>query len=217
MPEPTAGHEAMIEPPDRFITLLRHGEVAGGARFRGRRDDPLTETGWRKVIDAAERALALQPATSRIITSPARRCAEPAERLARDHGLRIERSDALAERAFGDWEGLPGDQIPAPQLQRFWADPAGYTPPGAEPFHLFRTRVIAGWWRRAVAPLGDALIVTHGGVIRVIVADLLSLADPTGLLIEVPHACLTRIRIPSPPGRPSVVSHGPVHCPEVRA
>lgn len=32
--------------------LLRHGEVAGGTRFRGRSDDPLTPEGWRRMAAA---------------------------------------------------------------------------------------------------------------------------------------------------------------------
>ena len=205
---PSADTNGMSLETDRFISLLRHGEAVGGGRFRGRHDDPLSATGWRQILDAGTRAQTIQPGTGRIITSAARRCAEPADHLARTWGLPLDCSDAFAERRFGDWEGLAADQIPTAALRRFWTDPVGYTPPGAEPFGDFRARVIAGWQGLTAAPGQDLLIITHGGVIRVILAELLGMSDPSGLLIEVPPVCLSRIRIPPHPGLPSLIAHG---------
>lgn len=193
---------------DRFITLLRHGEPLGGGRFRGSTDDAPSAAGRCQIEAAGRRALEAQPATCRIIASTARRCAEPARRLAEANRLSLALSEAFAERHFGDWEGLGAERIPAPDLARFWADPSGYTPPGAEPFDAFRARVLAAWDALASTPHGDELVITHGGVIRVVLAEILAMADPAGLLIEVPYACATRIRVPALPGRPSLISHG---------
>ena len=36
--------------PDTIVDLIRHGEPAGGQRYRGHRvDDPLTEKGWSQM------------------------------------------------------------------------------------------------------------------------------------------------------------------------
>jgi alpha-ribazole phosphatase len=190
---------------DRFIDLVRHGETQGGARFRGERDDPLSETGWAQL----HRALGAADCRC-ILSSPAARCADFARVLAAERGVPLVLSAALRERAFGDWEGRSAAEIPAAQRERFWDDPVGYTPPGAEPFADFRERVL-GAWQALVGEAADGhtLVLTHGGVVRVILAGVLGTADPAGLLIEVPPACVTRLRLPPPPGRPSLMAHGP--------
>lgn len=188
---------------DRFIVLLRHGEVQGGGRFRGGQDDPLSDTGWTQLRNAAAR----EPGLTHIVSSPSRRCAEFARTLAGKRGLQPALIDALGERRFGDWEGLAADQVPAAELTRFWDDPVGYTPPGAEPFMDFRRRVLAAWQDLLQGHYPHTLVLTHGGVLRVILAQVLAMADCAGLLLEVPYACVTRVRLPAPPGRPSLMAH----------
>lgn len=189
---------------DRFVALLRHGEVQGGSRFRGGHDDALAETGWAQMAAA----VACASGWTRIVASPARRCAAFAHRLAVERDCPLTLDPAFGERRFGDWEGREARDIPPDELARFWADPAGYTPPGAEPFADFRRRILDGWSRLLQDPAPSTLLVTHGGPIRLIVAATLGLADDSGIVLEVPYACLTRLRVPPPPGRPSLVSHG---------
>jgi alpha-ribazole phosphatase len=191
---------------DRFIVLLRHGEVQGGARFRGGHDDPLCDAGWAQLRTAA----GCEPGITRIVSSTARRCAEFARALAAERGLPLELSAAFAERCFGDWEGRAAHQIPAAELTRFWDDPVGYTPPGAEPFVNFRQRVLAGWQALLAGAAAHTLVLTHGGAVRVILAAVLGMGDDSGILIEVAPACVTRLRVPVPPGRPSLMSHGAI-------
>lgn len=192
---------------DCFIDLLRHGEPEGGTRFRGARDDPPSALGREQVRLAT---LQDRAGWTRIWTSPARRCAEPAHALARELGLPIEEHPWLRECGFGDWEGLTPDEIPAAALARFWADPVRHTPPGAEPFTEFRARVLEGWNDRLRSRDPHTLVVTHGGVIRVLLAEVLQMPADALLLIEVPYACRTRLRIPAAPWRPSLVYHGVV-------
>jgi broad specificity phosphatase PhoE len=190
---------------DGFVDLLRHGEAEGGARFRGRQDDPLTALG----VEQMQRATADDPGWNQVFSSPARRCADVASGLAAGLGLPLVVLPELHERAFGAWDGLAAPDIPAAELARFWDDPVGHTPPGGEPFDAFHDRVMQAWRRILDAPRGHSLIVTHGGVIRVVLAELLGMPPAASILIEVPHACLTRLRVPEPPGRPSVMRHGP--------
>lgn len=188
---------------EALVDLLRHGEVPGGACFRGSRDDALSEQGWEQM----RRAVADCSSWTRVLSSPARRCLDFATHLAERRGLALKVLEPLRERHFGAWEGLAADRIPLDQLSRFWDDPAGFTPPGAEPFGAFRERVLDAW-DQVLEGLGPhSLIVTHGGVIRVLVARVLQMPAAATLLIEVPHACLTRLRINEPPGRPSLVFH----------
>jgi len=193
---------------ESFVDLLRHGEVEGGARFRGERDDPLSALGWEQM----QRATSVCPGWAQVVSSPARRCAEFARELAQRQGLTLTLMDGLRERAFGTWEGLTCAEIPLVELQRFWSDPVGYTPPGAEPFSAFRARVLEAWRGLLDGRAPQTLLITHGGVIRVLVAEVLGMTDAGLLLLEVPYACRTRVRIHPPPGRPSLVAHGSL-CP----
>lgn len=189
-----------------LIDLLRHGDCIGGPCFRGVRDDPLSSAGWQQM----EEATAGLSGLSRVISSPARRCAEFAASLSARLGLPLVLMDQLRERDFGDWEGLSAAAIPAAEFARFLADPAGFNPPNAEPFADFRARVLGGWQALCASPSPHTLLITHGGVIRVLIAEVLGMADKALPCLEVPPGCLTRIRLHPPPGRPSLVFHRPL-------
>ncbi|MEK6748901.1 MAG: histidine phosphatase family protein, partial [Pseudomonadota bacterium] len=34
------------------VDMIRHGEPVGGKRYRGHRDDPLSDIGWRQMREA---------------------------------------------------------------------------------------------------------------------------------------------------------------------
>ena len=147
-----------------------------------------------------------------LFSSPARRCAEPARELAAQHGLSLELMPELSERRFGAWEGKCADELPLAELQRLWEDPEDFTPPGAESFEALRERVLQGWarilTRRTV--FRRPLIATHGGVIRVILGQVLGLSATALMRIEAPPACRTRLRVPAGDGHPSLLCHGPL-------
>lgn len=197
----------------RLVDLLRHGEVEGGPRFRGACDDPLSAAGWAQLEAKAEAMIGAGPTPwDRVLSSPAQRCLAFAQALGNRLGLEVESVDALRERDFGAWEGLRADEIPAEALARFWCDPSGFDPPAAEPFWAFRAR-IADAWRGLVDGAGHhTLVLTHGGVIRVILAEVLGLADERLILLEVPPASGTRVRLPALASlglaKPSLVAHG---------
>ncbi len=197
---------------DRFVDLLRHGAVVGGGRFRGASDDPLSAHGLAQMREAVA-DLPDWPGGpglpyDALFSSPARRCAEPARELAAQHGLPLELMPELGERRFGTWENRLAEELPITELGRFWDDPMGFTPPGAEPFAALRERVLRGWGRILEHRTGFPLVVTHGGVIRVILGQILDLSAAALIRIEVPPACRTRLRIPVGAGRPSLMFHG---------
>ncbi|EIC21106.1 histidine phosphatase family protein [Thiorhodovibrio frisius] len=204
----------------RLVDLLRHGEVQGGPCFRGRRDDPLTELGWRQMRKALTALAASQGAAwDEVICSPATRCQAFAQEFASVRELPLAIHSALAERDFGTWEGLHASEIPLADLSAFWADPQAFDPPEAELFSAFRRRVADAWWELVEAdPVQNdsaqntghhRLIITHGGVIRILLGEILGLADTSLLLLEVPPASITRIRLHEGGGRPSLVAHLP--------
>ncbi|ESQ10622.1 MAG TPA: histidine phosphatase family protein [Chromatiaceae bacterium] len=194
---------------ERIFDLLRHGEVQGGGRFRGSHDDPLAPAGWEQMRSAvAADAAAGRANWDQVLYSPALRCADFALELASQRGLPTTPVPELRERGFGVWEGLRAEQIPIEDLSRFWANPLKYDPPEAEPFVIFRERVVRGWQKLLAGDALRPLIVTHGGVVRVVIGEVFGLSADRLLLLEVPPACRTRLRVPTGGGRPSLISHG---------
>jgi alpha-ribazole phosphatase len=193
---------------DRFVDLLRHGEPEGGGRFRGGSEDPLSPAGLAQMQAAVAVSGDGAPPWDLVVTSPTRRCAAFAEALSLGRGLPLEVWRDLGERCWGDWEGRAADQIPSADHSRFWADPVGYTPHGAEPFAAFRERGLRAWDALLAHPARHPLVVTHGGVLRVVLGAVLDMPPAALILIEVPYACITRLRLPEG-GRPSLMVHGP--------
>ncbi|MFN2308394.1 MAG: histidine phosphatase family protein [Gammaproteobacteria bacterium] len=177
------------------IDLLRHGEPEGGKRYRGQCDDPLSATGWRQMWQA----VGTQVPWQRIVSSPLARCQAFAAALAERHGLPLTLDARLMEIGFGRWEGRTADELRAEdpqQLTRFYHDPLNAQPAGAEPLAAFQARVGAGFEAllRADAP-APVLVVTHAGVMRALIAQLLG-APPEALYrIAVPYAARLRIRL----------------------
>ncbi|HEB99209.1 MAG TPA: histidine phosphatase family protein [Thiotrichales bacterium] len=181
------------------ISLLRHGEVEGAPAFRGRTDAPLSEAGWRQM----EQAVAGRR-WARIWTSPLARCLVFAERLAERLDAPLRLDERLAELDFGDWEGLTAAEVMARDsgtLARFWEDPARHPPPGGEDLASFEARVMAAWAEiRALEP-GPVLVVTHGGVIRLLRCRLEGRPLSELLQLEVGHASLHDFELPAAAGR----------------
>ncbi len=102
------------------------------------------------------------PPTLPVYSSPLRRCFALAQQLALD-GQPPLVVPALQEVHFGRWEGIAWDEIPRHELDAWAANQFGYQFPEGESVPAFVARV-----SQAVAALPPAaVVVTHGGVIRV--------------------------------------------------
>lgn len=196
-----------------LIDLIRHGEPSGGPMFRGSKDDPLSETGWQQM----RTAISSEDRWDAIVTSPLQRCRGFAEWLGAEHGLDVEVVDRLREVSFGDWEGKTAADIEAAygdHLKRFWADPVANTPTGGEVLTAFSERVLGGWTQlKAAYPGKRILLVCHGGVIRMILANVLGIPLSQSFSgFAVPFACRSRIRVDrTPHGEFSaLLSHTPL-------
>jgi alpha-ribazole phosphatase len=121
-------------------------------------------------IDMADvaRLRAELPSGLPVWSSPLQRCRQLAEQL---HPRPLI-DDRLAELDFGDWEGLPWDDIPRHELDAWAADIAGYVPPGGESPRQLQQRALDFITGLAVP---EAVIVTHAGVIRTLLAHWLGL------------------------------------------
>ncbi len=199
--------------------FFRHGEPEGGNRFRGTVDSALTDKG----VTQLERAFkTFQHANNTksdytlesIISSPRQRCATMAKQWAEKLNIPLLIEPELREINFGHWEGktvAEVEQQSKEQLENYWQHPNQSTPHGGESLQEFHNRIIHCWQDlQTTRKAQHSLIVTHGGVIRSIIGDLLGIPlDNLGRL-EVPHASWSRIRIYHSPGKadwPQLVFH----------
>ena len=177
-----------------LLDFLRHGVPVGGSRYRGSGiDDPLSEEGWQQVGETTAAAGGWQ----RIITSPLRRCAEFAHRLAEQRDLPLETQDDLREVGFGEWEGITRAELRRDrraEYDAFYQDPVGRRPPGAESLDAFSARVSAVIEHLLETYPGEhLLIVAHAGVIRAALGYVTRAPAVNWYRTAVDNAAITRI------------------------
>lgn len=172
------------------LDLLRHGETELGGGLRGSLDDALTDTGWAQM----RAAVIAQGPWDRLVSSPLQRCARFAEELGEQLGLPVQLEKDLQELHFGAWEGQSAAALmdtDAEALGLFWADPYSFTPPQGEAVKDFSTRVLAAVGRLQSAYAGErVLLISHGGVMRLLLAQARGLPREQLLNVEVGHGSL---------------------------
>lgn len=180
------------------VDLLRHGETEGHHRFCGSTDHPLTEHGWQQMWRATTPEAA---PWQHIVTSPLRRCAAFAAALGQSHAIPVVHDTRLREIHFGAWENQSATSLMETQanaLTRFWQNPINSPPPQGEYLLNFQARVLAAWHEITTRFSGQhILLITHGGVIRVIRCHLQQHPIDRLLELDVRHAQIFRVRIES--------------------
>ncbi|MBT4255380.1 MAG: histidine phosphatase family protein [Gammaproteobacteria bacterium] len=187
-----------------IVDLLRHGEPEGGDILRGRVDPILTNLGWEQMQQAAaltsKQAISpLPPKWTHVVSSPLQRCKHFAELVSDRFGYELNESENWLEIDYGDWDGLPIEQwreLAADQFREFRKDMSKLAPPGGEDFISFKDRILAAW--KDLAELDNdshVLVVTHGGVMRVVLPSVLGMPLNRSFPLHIPFACLSRIRL----------------------
>jgi alpha-ribazole phosphatase len=183
---------------DTLLWLIRHPEPAASAKGRcyGSLDIGLSPNGAGQAHSIAA-ALAGEP-FSAIYTSPRRRCTETARVLSGACPCPVRDVEALREMDFGSFEGRSYDEIAAlyPDLYRQWmVHPTETQFPGGENFRQMFTRVLEATRRLVERHHGESIaVVTHGGAIRIILADMLGIPSRNTFRIGQRHGALNLIR-----------------------
>jgi len=177
------------------LVLVRHGEPAASGRCYGKLDVSLTERG-REQIQRAARWLEPMPLHA-IYASPSQRAYESARILAAGRGLDICVEDHLCEIDFGEFEGLTYKEIEQlyPSQYRLWMErPTEVTFPGGESFNTMQERVTRVTAIIRLAHGGHIVVlVTHGGVNRIILADALGMAPKNIFRLDQSYAAVSVI------------------------
>ncbi len=188
------------------VDFMRHGTVVTPDLFCAPSHEPLSMQGWKQIN------LATQNATwDTIISSPSRRCHDVAKLLAQRLNVEFEVNPLLSEMDFGEWVGKTQRQIweESPDLlQRLWQQPLRFHAPRGESMTDFIERVHYAWLDIQQRYAGKhVLVMTHAGVIRVVLARTLEMPYQRSLRFAVEHAQTTRIKI-YPDGVPCILAHG---------
>nr|WP_243880277.1 histidine phosphatase family protein [Shewanella algae] len=181
---------------------------------------------WRTISSELEQ-LPSQPERLALLSSPAQRCQAFAAELKADmpdyFPAPLQQHDWLWELDFGDWDGMKVASVyqqHSEAAKAFWRDPVTNTPPGGESLPAFRRRVLDGWqtmvqrWlarevnssessvsgdSASSASADAALILTHSGVIRLLLAEILlpGQMPPAAVFnaLELPYAAWVRITL----------------------
>jgi len=158
------------------VRLVRHCEPAG------RGDVGLSDAGREHAHELAAR---VGPVES-LWTSPLLRARETAAAL----GSQPRVDDDLREIDFGDFEGRAFDEIAAsdPELYRSWMEaPTRVRFPGGECWPELKERVLRSLERIE----GDAVVVTHAGVIRAALSEWLGIPDEAIFRIGLDYGGIT--------------------------
>ncbi len=153
--------------------MLRHGESEWNAagRWQGWEDVGLTANGEAQAL-ARARTLAGTGAFAAVVASDLVRAARTASLIASHLGLPTPVVDpGLRERHGGDWQGHTRDEIDEgwPGMRDAWRRGELHSPPGGESDVAVHARVDAAIARACGAvDNGDLVVVTHGGVLRLV-------------------------------------------------
>jgi len=171
------------------LILIRHGETDLNRQlvFRGTLDVRLNALGVSQA-DATAEALK-DRVFEAIYTSPLKRAAVTATRIAKPHDIKVRVNDSLMDINFGSWQGKSEQEIVSsyPGPYRRWQEkPAGVKFPAGEGVKKAWKRVVGGL--REILFLhgvGTVVIVSHRVPVKMMTAYLLG--KKRGSIHEIVH------------------------------
>jgi len=180
----------------RRLILVRHARVGAEhvGRLIGACDVPLDAIGHRQARRLADRVRMFP--YDRCYASPLLRCRQTLEALSPTVAVQFD--DDLREIDFGRWENRTFDEAAAddPALTEQWAafDPE-LTFPGGENLGRFLLRVQSAADRLTADEADTVLVVSHGGVIRMMLCYLLGCDPRQYLAFGIGYGALTVVDV----------------------
>lgn len=163
----------------RRLVIWRHGQTAWNVehRFQGQTDVPLDEVGVRQAGAAARVLVGLRPQV--VVSSDLSRARDTAAPLAAACGLQVLEDARLQETNGGAWEGRRRQDLLESDRANYlaWLAGEGIRPGGdGEDRHVVGARVLAAIHDvlAKTSPGRTAVVVTHGGAARAVLAPLLN-------------------------------------------
>ncbi|MEU5841156.1 histidine phosphatase family protein [Rhodococcus sp. NPDC047139] len=174
------------------LLLIRHAEPNNARAETGVADPPLTDTGR---LQAARLPEALAPYNiTRLFSSPQLRALQTAEPVAEHRGLEVEKVEDIAEYDYGYDHYFTIDAAKDVAPAAYQRILAGHLPDFVDA-DVFRTRVLKGIDHvvEACEHAETVALFVHGGVVNIVLQQLLDLPRP--LMFPIEYASVTRILV----------------------
>jgi probable phosphoglycerate mutase len=181
------------------LFLLRHGDVektGAGRHYIGQGDRPLSGRG--RVQAEAWAAYFATVKLDTIVCSDLSRCLDTARIIGAASQQTPRARPELREIALGAWEGQSFAAIQGRDPQAFQQRGrciADHRPPGGESFRDLDRRVWPFFEERLCQPQRRTLVVTHAGVIRVLLCRLLGMPLENLFSVGVAYGALSIIAL----------------------
>lgn len=184
----------MASGPARLY-LVRHGEVINHGVYNGHTDVDITPLGIKQMENLRDRLREKKMAA--VYSSDLRRTLLGAEIIGQPHDLRPQPFPQFREMNFGRWQGLTYKEVMEKypeDIPQWLQDLEHFRIPQGESLSDVRERVLPKLNELIAKHQGeDFVLVCHGAVNRVIIAEALHLPLAHLLRIEQDYGCLNII------------------------
>ena len=180
------------------LTLVRHTSLDIAPSICYGQSDVAVSANFENERMALQKKLAAFEFDA-IYASPLKRCHQLAQALCADELLghaseNIKLDARLKELHFGDWEMSPWDAIPREKFDVWADDYANLAPPNGETFSELHARAKSFVEDVSSHSQGKSiLVVTHGGFIRALIAEVLQMPLKRLFRLTIDHASVTQL------------------------
>lgn len=181
------------------IYLTRHGQTESNSsgKMMGWANEDINDVGRAQVERLAARMAKMH--LDAIYTSPLKRAVTTSAIVGKSHGLEPRPVQGLIEINYGVWEGLPRAEVRKrwPELQQqLHNDPSELAIPGGETFKELEIRVVGAFNKIVKDEDGrEILMVSHQGILKVLVAQLMGISYRDWSKFEIRNASLSTLTI----------------------
>jgi alpha-ribazole phosphatase len=182
------------------LLLVRHGETDWNLarRYQGQNMAPLNQKGIQQAEQLGKRLSS--EAIEAVYSSDSPRALQTANYIANLYGpaLSVQSDSRWQEICFGEWDGLNYEEVEAKwhnEVTAWYADPVNISPPGGETMLQMSKRVQSALDELKSKHKDEpVLIISHGGVIQVLLCMLLDVELNRYWQFRVAQASLTVIQ-----------------------
>jgi alpha-ribazole phosphatase len=173
------------------VLFIRHAETELAGRYCGHSDPDLNAQG-RAQLTRLVRDLSGQT-FDRVYSSDLLRATRTAQAIAVGRDLPPLLRPALREINFGEWEGMSWEEIERldPDYAQKWVSAYPQLPaPSGESFEAFEQRVLDEVNTLIHRSRGPIAVVTHAGVLRVVLRHLCGCSEPEAWQQTKSYCCV---------------------------
>jgi alpha-ribazole phosphatase len=175
------------------VFFIRHAETEMAGRYCGHSDPELNAQGRAQLIKLTH--LLSQDAIETVYSSDLRRAKSTAQAIAAARNIPQVLRPALREIDFGEWEGMSWEQIQQldPDFAQEWMAAYPHLPaPSGESFQAFEARILEEVNQLIEHNRGPIAVVTHAGVLRVVLRHLFGCSDQEAWQQTKSYCCVVR-------------------------